>query len=254
MPVLPEFYISHQWLRELKRSGAKTIVGVYFKLDSKTLVYAGKYNEEHRQITLGEAIREIMSLADPRGYELIIDRKISSKEIQRISRLPQNVGWRYFPGSHGRRPCPCPICSKGMIKGKRSREKAGGEEKPERFGTLLNQLRRAFSPDDQEEILLMISNKRTRSNPQVLFEIIKERTAAIDQALAMALRAFRHPSTRKILNDLLESNDDETRENAAYSLLRLYGKEECQQLLTRGDSVIGKVIQEWEEEKNIKTL
>jgi len=68
MPVLQNFYVSHQWLRELKRSGARTYVGVYFKLDSKELVYAGKYNQEHRHISFGEAIKEIMSLEDPLGY------------------------------------------------------------------------------------------------------------------------------------------------------------------------------------------
>src|ERR1700722_19315645 len=81
MPVLPNFYVSHQWLRELKRNGARTFIGIYFRLDTKTLVYAGKYNEPHRQIELGVAIKEIMTLEDPLGYELIVARKIEPKEI-----------------------------------------------------------------------------------------------------------------------------------------------------------------------------
>lgn len=40
------------------------------------MVFAGKYGEKHRHIKLGEAIKEIMELEDPLGYELIIDRKI----------------------------------------------------------------------------------------------------------------------------------------------------------------------------------
>lgn len=28
MPVLQNFYVSHQWLRELKRGGARTFIGV----------------------------------------------------------------------------------------------------------------------------------------------------------------------------------------------------------------------------------
>ena len=47
MPILQNFYLSHQWLRELKRRGINTFVGVYFKLDSKTKVYAGRYNQDH---------------------------------------------------------------------------------------------------------------------------------------------------------------------------------------------------------------
>ncbi len=123
MPVLPNFYVSHQWLRELKRWGARTFVGVYFRVDSSEMVYAGKYGDSHRLISLGGAIKEIMSLEDPLGYELIIDRKIQAKEITKITHLPQKLGWRYFPGSHNKKPCACEYCLKGMIKGKRTLNK-----------------------------------------------------------------------------------------------------------------------------------
>lgn len=124
MPVMPNFYVTHQWLRELKSSGAKTFVGVYFRLKASELVYAGKYGERHRHIPLGEAIKEIMALEDPLGYELIIDRKIEAGEIKNIKHLPQTVGWRYMPGSHNRKPCTCEFCTRGIIKGKRLRKKA----------------------------------------------------------------------------------------------------------------------------------
>jgi hypothetical protein len=123
MPVLPNFYVSHQWLRDLKRWGAKTFVGVYFKVDSTELVFAGKFGEEHKLMSLGEAIKEIMSIEDPLGYELIIDRKIKPKEISGIKHLPQKIGWRFFPGSHNMKPCSCEYCLKGAIKGKRTWEK-----------------------------------------------------------------------------------------------------------------------------------
>src|SRR5262245_6679713 len=89
MPVLQNFYLSHQWLRELKRRGVRTYVGIYFKMDSKTMVFAGIYNAGHKYIELGQAIREIQNMEDPLGYEIIIDRKIGPKEIQRIKNLPQ---------------------------------------------------------------------------------------------------------------------------------------------------------------------
>jgi hypothetical protein len=120
MPVLPNFFISHQWLRELKTSGAKTLVGVYFKVDSSEMVFAGKFSSKHRHITLGEAIKEIMLLPDAQGYELIVDRKIQANEITKIRHLPQIVGWRYFPDSHNKKPCNCEYCLRGNIKGKRT--------------------------------------------------------------------------------------------------------------------------------------
>lgn len=105
MPVLPDFYITHQWLRELKRNGAKTYVGVYFGLSSSQMVFAGKYNKAHKHIVLGQAIKEIMSIADPLGYELIINRKIEAGEIKKIRNLPQTTGWRYKQGAKGTKPC-----------------------------------------------------------------------------------------------------------------------------------------------------
>lgn len=127
MPVLQNFYVNHQWLRELKRNGAKTYVGIYFRIASGELVYAGRYNQPHRHITLGEAIKEIMELEDPLGYELIIDKKIEPKEITSIKHLPQNIGWRYKPGSKGTKPCPCGFCLKGTIKGKRTQKRLDEE-------------------------------------------------------------------------------------------------------------------------------
>lgn len=120
MPVLPNFYVSHQWLRELKQSGARTFVGVYFKLSSEEKVFAGKYGKPHRHITLGEAIREIMDVEDPLGYELIIDRKIEPSEISKVAHLPQTLGWRHFPGSHNKPPCACEYCLRQTIKGRKT--------------------------------------------------------------------------------------------------------------------------------------
>ncbi|GEO05082.1 hypothetical protein AAE02nite_27460 [Adhaeribacter aerolatus] len=131
MPVLQNFYVSHQWLRELKRSGAKSYVGVYFKVPSAEMVFAGKYGQKHRHITLGEAIKEILSLADPLGYELILDRKIAPEEITKIRHLPQTLGWRYFPGSHNKKPCNCEYCLRGTIKGKKTQKRLNQETEDE---------------------------------------------------------------------------------------------------------------------------
>lgn len=127
MPVLQNFYVTHQWLRELKRNGAKTFVGIYFKIPSSEMVFAGKYGKPHKHIPLGQAIKEIMEMDDPLGYELIIDRKIEAKEITKIKHLPQTLGWRYMPGSKVKKPCNCEYCLRGTIKGKRTKNRLDGE-------------------------------------------------------------------------------------------------------------------------------
>jgi hypothetical protein len=128
LPVLPNFYVSHQWLRELKNNGVRSYIGVYFRLPSSEKVYAGKYGQRHRYIMLGEAIREIMEMEDPLGYELIVDRKILSSEVMRLVHLPQTIGWRYFPGSHSRKPCNCEYCLRGTIKGRRTMNRLNEED------------------------------------------------------------------------------------------------------------------------------
>ena len=171
MPVLQNFYVSHQWLRELKRSGARTYVGVYFKLDSKELVYAGNYNEEHRQISLGEAIKEIMDLEDPLGYELIVDRKIEAKEIEKIKFLPQKLGWRYFPSSHNKKPtCACPFCiTAGTIKSRRLREKIEPPVKNMRYHEIILNLRNTECEDEIENLLWIIKRYKRRADPKWKF-------------------------------------------------------------------------------------
>lgn len=111
MPVTQDFYISHQWLRELKRRGIRTLVGVYFKLNSSELVWYAKYNEAHKKVELGNALSEFLKTDDKMGFEFILDRKVEAKEIGKIKQLPQNIGWRYKPDSHASGlSCACPMC------------------------------------------------------------------------------------------------------------------------------------------------
>ena len=97
-------------------------------MTSLKVIYAGKYGKQHKHITLGEAIKEIMETSDPLGYELIVDRKIEPKEIAKIKHLPQTLGWQYMPDSHNKKPCSCEYCLKGTIKGKRTKKRLDSEE------------------------------------------------------------------------------------------------------------------------------
>lgn len=122
MPVLPNFYASHQWLRELKRRGMRSISGVYFRARADMMVYVGRYSLEHRFVPLGHAAGLIMHDPDPVGMQIIIPSSISSKAIQAVREVPQVTGWRYYPDSHKRLwTCMCEYCCdslKGDIKAK----------------------------------------------------------------------------------------------------------------------------------------
>lgn len=130
MPVTQNFLVSHQWLRELKRSGVKNIVGVYFRLNSAEKVWAAHYNQVHKEITIGTAIKHLLQLEDPLGYEIIILRKIEASEILYTRDLPQVLGWRYKPHSKETRPyCTCPYCIPvGSIKSKKLKDRLDAEK------------------------------------------------------------------------------------------------------------------------------
>lgn len=55
MPVTRNFYVSHQWLRELKRRGHGLMVGVYFRIPDDEAVWVGHYNQAHQVMTAAEA-------------------------------------------------------------------------------------------------------------------------------------------------------------------------------------------------------
>lgn len=123
MPVLKNFMVSHQWLRELKRGGGRTLCAVHFRIPDGETVLMGHYSKEQVEVTAAQAAHAIMHAEDPLGMQIIVPRGIAPKEIHAIRSVPQVVGWRYFPGAHARKPCGCPYCqSRGAFKSRKIRE------------------------------------------------------------------------------------------------------------------------------------
>ena len=54
-------------------------------------------------MTAADAAATFSASENREGWEVIIPRRIASKEIHRIRSLPQVVGWRYFPAAKGSR-------------------------------------------------------------------------------------------------------------------------------------------------------
>ncbi len=105
-----------------------TIYGVYFRIKDDDKVLVGHFNKEHHEVSASEAIALINSNDENQGLEIIIPRKIKSSEIHRVKRLPQVLGWRYFPNSHGKKPCGCPACQRGEYGAKKLREAYENED------------------------------------------------------------------------------------------------------------------------------
>jgi hypothetical protein len=120
MPVTPNFAATHQWARELKRRGTKTLICVQFKIPNEESVLVGKYNGEKLAMTAAEALGTILKHTDPMGLEVIIPRRINPDEIARTYLAPRIVGWRYYPLAKGKPPfCHCKWCNRGEIRASR---------------------------------------------------------------------------------------------------------------------------------------
>ena len=122
MPVTDDFSVSHQWLRELKRRGQRTLVGIYFRIPDQQHVVVGHYSRNHDEMSASEAVGIVFNSENAEGFEVIIPRSVDPSEIRSIRTLPQLVGWRYYPTAKGKKPCGCPFCTRGDIKSRRIRE------------------------------------------------------------------------------------------------------------------------------------
>ncbi len=126
VPVTRNFYISHQWLRELKRRNQGPLAGIYFRIPDEVQVWVGHYNRHHRWMSASEAVAEFMSADNAMGWEVVIPRRIHPDEIHRTRHLPQVLGWRFSPTAKGKPPfCACKFCTLGDYGARRLRERLG---------------------------------------------------------------------------------------------------------------------------------
>jgi hypothetical protein len=119
-PVCRDFFRTHQWLRELKRTGVKSIHAVQFFIPAAELVWVGRYNADHIKVKASEAVRIFEEHNDGLGLEILIPQRVSSSSIRRIYVPEQIIGWRYYPEAKGKPPfCGCRFCNRGSINASR---------------------------------------------------------------------------------------------------------------------------------------
>jgi hypothetical protein len=123
-PVLRDFQVSHQWLRELKNKGIRTIGAVQFTIPDEEEVLVGRFSEEPFAVSAAHASKVFMEHSTGLGLQVLIRRRIEPKEITRIYVPTQLIGWRYHPEAHGKPPfCGCAYCQRGQIKNRNIRKK-----------------------------------------------------------------------------------------------------------------------------------
>lgn len=111
VPATPDFYASHQWLRELRRCHAnQTLVSVYFRVSGDAPALFGPYGGPHVAATADMAVAALMTSEQPLGFETTLDGPIAPCAVTSFRTVRQVTGWRFFPKAKGRKPCSCPAC------------------------------------------------------------------------------------------------------------------------------------------------
>ena len=235
MPVIPDFYATHQWVRELKQyKSGNDIIAIYFKIPDEEIVFCGKYNEELIETKASESHKSFLDLEDKMGFQTIIGRKIFSNEITKIKNIPQIIGWRHFPKSHKLKRCLCPAClSKGSYN--------SINVKKLKLKSLFKKLREIKESDKIKEIIYDINDLG-----------IKDKIGSKGE---------------KTLIKLLNTNDESVKDTILNCMARLYGnhykdkyKEFCLENIYNGkiieDSVLylnltygNKILDEIKQEK-----
>jgi hypothetical protein len=110
-PVLARYEVTHQWAREIKRWGGRSLAAATFVVPDDEPVLVGRYGRALDEVSAAEAVGLIHGLEDARGWQVVIPRAVTAGELVHVRPLRRVTGWRYFPDAHGQAPCGCPACS-----------------------------------------------------------------------------------------------------------------------------------------------
>jgi hypothetical protein len=129
VPVTRNFYASHQWLRELKRTIRAPSLASTFEFLTKSGSGSVIYGQSHRLFTAAEAIAILTKADDPMGWQVVVLRRVEADEIHKTRQLPQVIGWRFSPKAKGKPPfCTCKFCVGGDYGSAKLRRRLGSPD------------------------------------------------------------------------------------------------------------------------------
>jgi len=223
MPHMESMTISHQWARELKRSGIKNFIAIDFKLPKEEMVWFGKYSRQHKLMPLNQAISLFIEEEDQLGFEFFIERKVLTKEITKVRHILKPMGWRYQPHAHGIKPCPCPMCIQ-----------SGGyktnalKEKPE-ITMSRNEAKEIIAKSTNEDELWdavqRLKGKWKKYSPEYLEHLLTSNEEYFLSDLIELIVEHRHPLSIDYLNRLVVHQNEDVREDAIESLDQINEKD-----------------------------
>ncbi len=80
----------------------------------------------HIALSPQPSLAQFAKADDPWGWEVVVPRRIEASEIHKTRRLPQVIGWRFFPKAKGKPPfCTCKFCNSGEYGSAKLRRRLG---------------------------------------------------------------------------------------------------------------------------------
>lgn len=228
MPVLSDFSVTHQWLRELRRWHGEKMVAVHLVLARGEPVLVGRYGKPHARLPLGEAIARVK--AEPAGAEIVVPRSITAREVVGIREVTQLVGWTAVPSGERTIDCVCIACLPRGSRVLMRRVHAAYERG----------LAEARRTDDPHAIAAALSGlevplerARGRIPPTKLLGFVRSRHPAVRAAFAQQLSMFRRAAVEPTLLRLLGDDDERVSASAAEAEHRLVGPKRAFTFISR---------------------
>jgi hypothetical protein len=218
MPLVRDFSVTYQWLRELRRWHGERMVAVHFVLPSDEQVLIGRYNGPHERLALRDAARR--ALRSPMGSEIVVMRSVRRREVIAVRQVTQLVGWTQVPEPGAKLDCLCVVCVPSGTRDLMRRVRAS-------FSRHLADARRAKSPKEVVAALrsldVPLERARGRIPPDKLLAFAKAESADVRRALAWLLGYFGWADVEAPLVRLVDDADERVRASALESLVRSGG-------------------------------
>lgn len=227
----------------------------------------GHYGGPHTLMAADDAVGMLLHAAEALGYEVIVPRAVTAKEVRAVRHVPQVVGWRYSPTAHGSSPCGCPVCARrGEIKGRAIRQTFLAEEWYARYRTapyldVLAELKEAadvcrHDPTAAEaentatEILGQLGYRRAGTAEDLAF-LLDHPSSDVVLALALALASYRGTGATALLKVLCCHPEADVREAGAGSLLEVLKTDALAYLATlHQDEAITRAITDYQSDRD----
>jgi hypothetical protein len=218
MPLVPDFSVTYQWVRELRRWHGESMMAVHFVLPSDEEVLVGRYGTAHARVALRDAVRRV--LKSPEGNEIVVMRSVRRREVVAIRNVTQLVGWTEVPGPRAKLDCLCQACVPPGTRDLMRRVRGA-------FSRHLTDARRAKSDREVAAALqrlgVPLERARGRLDADGLLAFARSESADLRREAAALLGYFRWSEVEAELGRLVSDPDERVHASAIDSMVRAGG-------------------------------